>query len=160
MRHVFSYSTSLGEISIADNGVAITHLLFRNDALLPDAKIEETFLIKMAASQLSEYLAGARQEFELPLEPVGTAFQQRVWKALKDIPYGETRSYKEIAQSIDHAKAARAVGMANNKNPLMILVPCHRVIGANGKLVGYAGGLDVKSTLLGMEKTYRRHDIH
>ena len=88
----------------------------------------------------------------MPLAPKGTSFQQKVWAALREIPYGETRSYKEIAAMVGNEKACRAVGMANNRNPLPIFIPCHRVVGANGKLVGYAGGLDVKTFLLNLEK--------
>lgn len=108
-------------------------------------------LLVEAEKQLSEYFAGTRREFALPLAPVGTEFQRKVWDALRTIPYGETRSYGEIAAQIGNPKAGRAVGMANNRNPLPILIPCHRVIGADGTLVGYGGGLDVKSALLELE---------
>ncbi len=103
-------------------------------------------------TQLTEYFEGKRKSFDIPLHLVGTAFQQSVWKALTDIPYGEVCSYKDIAVAVGNDKASRAVGMANNKNPVAIIVPCHRVLGANGALVGYASGLQVKSTLLGIEK--------
>ena len=99
-----------------------------------------------------EYLEGKRREFDLPLAPAGTEFMLRVWKALQDIPYGETRSYKDIATMAGNSKACRAVGMANNRNPISIFIPCHRVIGANGVLVGYGGGLDKKTFLLDLEK--------
>ena len=105
-----------------------------------------------AIQQLEEYLSGKRKVFDLPLKVEGTAFQKKVWKALCSIAYGETRSYKEIAIQIGNEKACRAVGMANNKNPIGILIPCHRVIGTNHKLVGYAGGLDKKEFLLKLEK--------
>lgn len=101
--------------------------------------------------QLNEYLDGKRKTFDLPLKISGTPFQQKVYKALCEIPYGETRSYKEIAAEIGKPKACRAVGMANNKNPIVIAVPCHRVIGANGSLVGYGCGLDMKKYLLELE---------
>ena len=101
--------------------------------------------------QLHEYFQGQRQVFDLPLDLAGTAFQQQVWQALQTIPYGETRSYKEIAEQIGNIKAVRAVGAANGKNPISIIVPCHRVIGASGQLVGFAGGLGYKQTLLSME---------
>ena len=114
---------------------------------------QETPLINEAYRQLSEYLLGERKRFDLPLKPQGTVFQQQVWKALCDIPYGETRSYKQIAEAIGNPKAVRAVGMANNRNPLLIVVPCHRVIGANGKLVGYGAGIDKKEFLLKLEKS-------
>ena len=112
---------------------------------------QETPLIKEACRQLSEYLKGERKTFDLPLNPKGTDFQKRVWRALCDIPYGETRSYKQIAEAIGNPKAVRAVGMANNRNPITIVVPCHRVIGADGKLVGYGGGLEMKEFLLRLE---------
>lgn len=102
--------------------------------------------------ELSEYFQGRRTEFSVPLNPSGTQFQKQVWKALREIPYGETRSYKEIAEVIGNPKACRAVGMANHKNPLPILVPCHRVIGSDGSLTGYAGGLEIKKKLLCLER--------
>ena len=114
--------------------------------------MNETVLIKKANKQLQEYFSGKRKIFDLPLAPTGTEFQQKVWSSLRKIPYGTTNSYKEIAESIGNIKASRAVGMANNKNPILILIPCHRVIGTNGKLVGYAGGIDVKEKLLKIEK--------
>ena len=101
--------------------------------------------------QLEEYFAGRRREFDLPLSPTGTRFQLDVWQALREIPYGQTRSYKQIAAAVGRPLAARAVGMANNRNPLPIVVPCHRVIGASGALVGYASGLDIKRLLLDIE---------
>ena len=102
--------------------------------------------------QLSEYFAGTRQRFDLPLDFEGTEFQKRVWQALLDIPFGETRSYRDIAEQVGNIKAVRAVGAANGKNPISIIAPCHRVVGMNGKLVGFAGGLDNKKILLGLEK--------
>ena len=102
--------------------------------------------------QLKEYFGGKRKIFDLPLKPEGTEFQLRDWDALRRIPYGETRSYKDIAEEIDCPKGFRAVGMANNKNPIGIIIPCHRVVGANGKLVGYAGGMEKKEFLLELEK--------
>ena len=101
--------------------------------------------------QLKEYFAGTRNEFHLPLEPAGTEFQKKVWRALQAIPFGQTRSYLDLAKSIGSAKAVRAVGAANGKNPLSIVVPCHRVVGANGTLTGFAGGLEVKAKLLAHE---------
>ena len=101
--------------------------------------------------QLNEYFRGERKKFDLPLALCGTPFQLKVWEALQTIPYGETRSYKEIAIQVGSPKGCRAVGMANNKNPIPIIIPCHRVVGGNGKLVGYAGGLDKKEYLLEVE---------
>ena len=103
--------------------------------------------------QLSEYFAGTRQRFDLPLDFEGTEFQKRVWQALLDIPFGETRSYRDIAEQVGNIKAVRAVGAANGKNPISIIAPCHRVVGASGKLVGFAGGLDNKAILLKLESS-------
>lgn len=103
------------------------------------------------AEQLTEYFAGKRKVFDLPLEPYGTEFQKKVWQALMEIPYGRTCSYGEIAAKIGNPKASRAVGSANNKNPIAIVIPCHRVVGANGALVGYASGLQTKEALLKLE---------
>ena len=113
-------------------------------------------LLGQAKQQLAEYFAGQRQAFDLPLRMQGTPFQQKVWAALREIPYGETRSYGQIAAQVGNPKASRAVGMANNRNPIAIIVPCHRVIGANGSLTGYAGGLSVKEELLALERRTRQ----
>lgn len=112
----------------------------------------ETPVLEMAEKQLLEYFSGKRTEFTVPLAPRGTDFQKRVWQELQKIPYGETRTYGQIAALAGNPKASRAVGMANHKNPIMILIPCHRVIGSNGKLTGYAGGLEKKEFLLKLEK--------
>ena len=110
-----------------------------------------TPLLDEAARQLEEYFAGRRREFDLPLAPAGTPFQCAVWAALRGIPYGETRSYKQIASAVGRPAACRAVGMANHRNPLPIVIPCHRVVGVSGALTGYAGGLDIKRKLLAVE---------
>ena len=102
--------------------------------------------------QLREYFAGTRHQFDLPLDFEGTVFQKKVWQALLAIPFGETRSYRDIAEKVGNIKAVRAVGAANGKNPISIIAPCHRVVGVNGKLVGFAGGLNNKEILLGLEK--------
>ncbi|MGE2692829.1 methylated-DNA--[protein]-cysteine S-methyltransferase [Mycolicibacterium pulveris] len=107
-----------------------------------------------AVEQLEAYFAGERRDFDLQLDLIGTAFQRRVWEALLTIPYGETRSYGEIARQIGSPAAFRAVGLANGHNPIGIIVPCHRVIGANGSLTGYGGGIDRKKTLLGLERLH------
>ncbi|MFU0831916.1 MAG: Methylated-DNA--protein-cysteine methyltransferase [Oscillospiraceae bacterium] len=112
-------------------------------------------LTDRAAAEIQEYFIGKRKQFDLPLSPRGTEFQKRVWHALQSIPYGETRSYRQIAEQIGSPKAYRAVGMANNKNPIAILIPCHRVIGSDGSLIGYAAGLDIKSRLLALEQENR-----
>jgi methylated-DNA-[protein]-cysteine S-methyltransferase len=154
MKNVFFYQTAIGEIGIVENKAAITNLYFNGKIAPQGAAIKETALLKEAGGQLKDYLAGKRKSFELPLAPDGTEFQQNVWKALQEIRCGETRSYGEIAKSIGQPKASRAVGMANNKNPVLIFIPCHRVIGVNGKLVGYAGELTVKEHLLNLEKSH------
>lgn len=155
MKTAYYYDLQFDRIGIAQEGEAITHLRFGGDALPADYELRETPLLKRAAEQLSEYFAGKRQAFELPLNPQGTVFQKRVWQALTEIPYGETRSYKEIAEQVGAPKGFRAVGGANNKNPIGIVIPCHRVIGANGALVGYAYGLSTKIRLLELEKLHR-----
>ncbi|HEU0031314.1 MAG TPA: methylated-DNA--[protein]-cysteine S-methyltransferase [Kofleriaceae bacterium] len=119
---------------------------------LADAIAERTPLLQRTAQQLAEYFAGERRTFELPLAPRGTGFQDRVWRALTQIPYAETRSYGELARAIGRPAASRAVGAANGKNPIAIIIPCHRVIGANGTLTGYAGGLPAKRWLLAHER--------
>ncbi|MBR4922113.1 MAG: methylated-DNA--[Bacteroidaceae bacterium] len=144
----YSYETKLGSVTfVEEDGTLLaisTHRTFT-------ATVMETPFIKEAYRQISEYLIGERKSFDLPFKLTGTDFQNRVWKALCEIPYGETRSYKQIAEAIGNPKAVRAVGMANNRNPLLVLVPCHRVIGCNGKLVGYAAGLEKKQFLLDLE---------
>lgn len=149
--HTNVYKTNLGYIGITENGTAITDLFYCKDQIPTDIIIEETPLLKEASQQLLDYLQGTRTDFTVPLAPEGTAFQKKVWNALQTIPYGETWSYKRLAQEIGNPKACRAVGMANNRNPIAIMIPCHRVVGANGKLVGYAGGLDIKEQLLRLE---------
>jgi methylated-DNA-[protein]-cysteine S-methyltransferase len=114
--------------------------------------VQHQILLKVK-QQLEEYFLGQRQQFDLPLDFQGTAFQQQVWQALLTIPFGETRSYKEIAIQLGNEKAVRAVGAANGKNPISIIAPCHRVIGSGGALVGFAGGLDKKQILLSLEKS-------
>lgn len=115
------------------------------------ARSDESALLDRVAAQLDEYFAGTRTEFDLPLAPRGTQFQLEVWRALETIPYGETMTYGELATSIGRPTAARAVGNANRRNPLSIVVPCHRVIGSTGALTGFAGGLGTKEQLLDME---------
>ncbi|MBN6187934.1 methylated-DNA--[protein]-cysteine S-methyltransferase [Aneurinibacillus sp. BA2021] len=123
-----------------------------NIAYAPEVFLEAT-------EQLDEYFAGERQTFTLPLDVHGTAFQKMVWEQLQKIPYGETRAYKDIALAMHAAKAVRAIGGANNKNPLSIFIPCHRVIGSNGALVGYGGGLNVKEYLLQLEGVLERSEV-
>lgn len=149
---IYCYETMIGNISIAEKDGSITNLYFAKDILPQDIPSCETPLLKKAAQQLNSYLSGELQQFSLPLAPAGTAFMRQVWAALNEIPYGKTASYKEIALTIDNPNAARAVGLANNRNPIPIFIPCHRVIGANGSLTGYRGGLELKKRLLEIEK--------
>lgn len=151
MRHVYFCDTDLGRVAIVDTDGALSHLEMADRLLLPDAQPGETPLTREAARQLREYIAGERKAFDLPLAPEGSAFQQRVWAALQTVPYGQTRSYGEIAAAVGNPNGARAVGNANRNNPLWIVVPCHRVVGVRGNLVGYAGGLALKRRLLELE---------
>ncbi|WP_419519063.1 methylated-DNA--[protein]-cysteine S-methyltransferase [Megamonas funiformis] len=131
-----------------------THLINIQFTQPQKALLQTTELLSMATIQLDEYFQGKRTTFSLPFKLTGTPFQLAVWKELQNIPYGQTTSYKEISQKINKPKAYRAVGVANNKNPLPIIIPCHRVIGSNGKLIGYAGGLKLKNYLLELEKSH------
>jgi methylated-DNA-[protein]-cysteine S-methyltransferase len=148
---MFSYDTCIGKIVILENGTEVTNISFGNQNMEKNSDFIETALLKKSFGQIQEYLNGKRKVFDFPINLEGSEFQKSVWKQLQSIPYGETRTYKEIAIAIGNEKACRAVGMANNKNPIPIVVPCHRVIGANGKLVGYAGGLETKKYLLEIE---------
>ena len=136
---------------VLEGEAALTRLWLPN--ALPDdrGRGEETPLLRVARTQLLEYLSGARRSFDLPLDPAGTAFQRSVWEALRAIPYGQTRTYGEMAAAVGRPRAVRAVGQANHVNPLPIFIPCHRVVGKNGALTGYAGGLDLKGALLALE---------
>jgi methylated-DNA-[protein]-cysteine S-methyltransferase len=150
-KNYFIYSLKKIKIGIAEENNAITGVYF--GAEIPGGFVKaETPLIKKAAAQIEEYLNGKRKKFSLPLSMHGTEFQMDVWRALQSIPYGETRSYKEIAELVHRPKAVRAVGMANHHNPISIIVPCHRVIGHNGSLTGYGGGLPLKKYLLELEQ--------
>lgn len=144
------FDTTLGQMALAGEDGAITRLYLPN-APLPRIASGETPLLARGRAQLLEYLAGARKEFDLPLAPRGTPFQRRVWAVLEGIPYGQTRSYRDVALAADCPRGFRAVGMANNRNPIAIFIPCHRVVGADGSLVGYGGGLDLKRRLLALE---------
>ena len=148
------FHSPVGWLSIEDNGIALTKINFEKQACNECEKRSK--LADMAVLQLEEYFSGKRSSFSLPMAPAGTQFMQDVWQALVTIPYGEVRSYRDIAKAIGNPKACRAVGMANNRNPLPIIIPCHRVIGANGKLIGYAGGLGCKEKLLELEKENSR----
>jgi methylated-DNA-[protein]-cysteine S-methyltransferase len=141
MKSIFYYETPIGKIGIAEENSKITNVLFKNSSISHEFKLEETPILIERNKQLQEYFLGKRKSFTLPLNPIGTEFMKNVWSSLCDIPYGETRSYKEIAQIINKDKAYRAVGLSNNKNPIPIFIPCHRLISSNGNLTGYLGGL-------------------
>jgi methylated-DNA-[protein]-cysteine S-methyltransferase len=155
MKSVFFYDYPTTEVGIAEDEGKIARVFFCGEKSLAGFDKKETPLIRKAAAQLAEYFAGRRRKFDLPLALRGTDFQLSVWKILQAIPYGHTLSYGEVAARAGNPKACRAAGMANNRNPIAIIVPCHRVIGADGSLTGYAGGLSVKQYLLDLEKTYR-----
>ncbi len=144
------WDSPVGPLTLAEEDGALTHLLFGWQAL-PGRMEGENSLLREARSQLEEYFSGQRREFDLPLAPPGTAFQRRVWAALQTIPYGETRTYRDIAQLADCPRGYRAVGLANNRNPISIIIPCHRVIGTDGSLTGYGGGIERKRWLLDLE---------
>lgn len=147
-----TYDTVIGKIIIEESEEKISRIEIVNGTEKFDGKEEETELINKTYKELDEYFRCKRKTFDIPLKIEGTEFQKKVWNALLEIPYGETRSYLEIAKRIDNPKASRAVGMANHNNKIIIIIPCHRVIGSNKKLVGYAGGLDVKERLLKLEQ--------
>lgn len=145
-----SFDTPLGPMALAEEAGALCRLYLPGSPtprLMPHA----TPLLKEGQRQLLEYLSGRRQRFEVPLAPQGTPFQQKVWAALCEIPWGQTRSYADIARAVDCPRGFRAVGMANHRNPLPIFIPCHRVVGSGGALTGYAGGLELKRALLAIE---------
>lgn len=147
----------IGRLSLLASDKGISEIRFANHLCpLPKTKENKNQFLEAAGVQFKEYFAGTRRIFELTLDEGGTDFQRSVWAALRAIPFGETASYGAIAKAIGKPKAARAVGMANNRNPIPIITPCHRVIGSDGSLTGFAGGLDTKRWLLGHEGKYRR----
>lgn len=153
MKSAWHYDFPIGTVWIAEEDGVLRFLLFGNDTdRIKDFAEGETPLLKKAADQLDEYFSGTRKVFDLPLLMEGTGFQKSVWEALRTIPFGETRSYQDIAVLIGNPDAVRAVGMANNRNPIAIIVPCHRVIGKDGSMVGFGGGLPIKRFLLELEE--------
>jgi methylated-DNA-[protein]-cysteine S-methyltransferase len=155
----------LGPLLLTSDGCALTGLFMGDHKHGPAVeegwvRDEEAMPLIEAKRQLAAYFTGTRTEFDLPLSPTGTEFQQRVWHELCRIGYGETLSYGELAHRIGNANASRAVGLANGRNPISIIVPCHRVIGANGKLVGYGGGIDRKAVLLDFERAVQANGPH
>ena len=153
MTDFWMFESPVGMIALAaQDGVLVR--LYLPDSPIPRLMPHKTPLMEQAEKQLMEYFRGERKEFDLPVAPEGTPFQKRVWQALEEIPYGQVCSYGDIARRIDCPKGFRAVGMANNRNPLPILIPCHRVVGSRGQLVGYTGGLELKQQLLELEKKF------
>lgn len=151
-----SFASPIGPLTLVAGDAGLVAVLWPDDrpSRVPLSAVTSASdhpVLRAAAGQLGEYFTGRRTAFDLPLDPAGTAFQKRTWAALAAIPYGETRSYTAIAAAIGQPAAVRAVGAANGRNPLSIVVPCHRVIGAGGKLTGFAGGLDAKRYLLDLE---------
>ena len=141
----------IGTLGLTDDGQGLSRVFLRREGGGCDLPEGETPLTAQAAAELEEYFGRGRKTFTVPLSPHGTQFQLAVWKALRDIPYGQTRTYGEIAAAVGRPNAARAVGMANHDNPLMIFTPCHRVVGKDGALTGFACGLEVKRRLLELE---------
>lgn len=144
------YNSPIGNLLIEATNEAVVAISFLDDD--PQIMEVENHLTKRCKDQLEEYFKGTRKTFDLPIVYEGTRFQTEVWEALRSIPYGETACYQEIAIKLNNEKAVRAVGGANNRNRLPIIIPCHRIIGKSGKLVGYAGGLDKKQWLLNHER--------
>jgi methylated-DNA-[protein]-cysteine S-methyltransferase len=147
--------TPIGPLLLSADDSGLRHLDFASGkrSARPDPSWQENpAALKEVVRQLRAYFAGDLQAFDLPLAPQGTAFQQKVWRKLRGIPYGETISYGELARRIGNPNASRAVGLANGSNPISIIIPCHRVIGSNGKLTGYGGGLPIKEKLLALER--------
>ncbi|KTS16874.1 methylated-DNA--protein-cysteine methyltransferase [Pantoea dispersa] len=156
MYHAKIITTPVGELTLIATDRGLSAILWENEGaqrvpLKPIARNDQHPILCEAERQLRQYFAGERQQFDMPYDTVGTPFQKKVWQALLTIPFGETRSYLQIAEQIGNPKAVRAVGAANGKNPLSIMAPCHRVIGSNDKLTGFAGGLAVKAFLLELE---------
>ena len=156
MRYFSRYKNEYGEFIIVDEESKITNLALSAYAVIGEDMLErETKVLLQAKRELTEFFLGRRKHFDVPLQARGSECQEKVWQSLREIPYGETYTYGQVAHLIGNAKAARAVGMANHRNPILFMIPCHRVIGAQGKLVGYAGGLALKEKLLLLEKKHK-----
>lgn len=156
MEYYDYYDSPLGQILLVASDAALTGLHFADEKYYPAIAAEwlrqpDAKIILRARKQLDDYFAGTRKQFDLPVDPAGTAFQRGVWRALQKIPYGVTANYGAVAKRIGKPSASRAVGAANGRNPISIVIPCHRVIGTNGDLTGYAGGIDRKEALLRLE---------
>lgn len=161
MDYIFFYEGEIANISIVEsnNNIIGLNFLAGENVEIGDRLVKETPLLKEASHQLDQYFKGKLKDFDLPILVEGTDFQKRVWRALQAIPYGETWTYKKVAEQVGSPRGARAVGMANNRNPISIIIPCHRVIGANGRLVGYGGGLHIKERLLSLEAENKENII-
>lgn len=156
MNYYTYYQSPNGQMTIQANDIGLLGAWFEIQTTQPQelgAYSDDHAILNQAKIQLEEYFSGRRTQFDLPLAAKGTDFQQSVWQALCKIPYGETWSYQQLADEIGNPKAVRAVGLANGKNPISVIVPCHRVIGKNGKLTGYAGGVETKEKLLQLERS-------
>jgi len=151
--HYAVINTPMGPMTVASTEKGVASIRFGSNA--PTGAATDEAVNREAVQQLSEYFEGKRTAFDFPLDFEGTAFQKAVWNELARIPYGETRSYGDIARAIGRPGAARAVGMANHDNPIAVVIPCHRVVGSNGSLTGYAGGLHLKAQLLSIERQHR-----
>lgn len=154
MKAIYKYDGPLGTYALEEQNGFLTRLwLGDRMAMLPgDTETSETPLLKEAHRQLTAYFARKQKKIDLPIAPVGTPFQLKIWRLLLEIPYGTTITYGELARRSGDVKASRAVGMANSRNPLPILIPCHRVVGSGGKLTGYTGGVNIKIGLLQIER--------
>ena len=148
---LIAFDTYYGTMGLGEEDGAIVRLYLPNESM-PRAAAHETALLADGKRQLLEYFQGARREFDLPLRACGTPFREKVWAALRAIPYGETVTYGELAVRVGNPKAVRAVGQANHHNPIPIILPCHRVVGAGGSLTGYGGGIELKKALLALEQ--------
>lgn len=149
--YTVTVDSPVGPLLLTSDGTALTRLLFGGEPD-PSWSTEPCPVLERATGQLGEYFRGERTRFDLPLAPAGTPFQLAVWQALRDIPYAETINYGQLAARVGNPRASRAVGLANGRNPISIVVPCHRVIGADGTLTGYGGGLERKRRLLDLER--------
>jgi methylated-DNA-[protein]-cysteine S-methyltransferase len=153
LKYSYNYETLFGNLTIVTDNEFLVGIIFGKENI---GIVKETSLIKEIKKQIDEYLIGSRKKFDVPIKMLGTDFQIKVWEELAKIEYGECISYQTLAERVRNKNYARAVGMANNKNPIPIIIPCHRVIGKNGDLVGYGGGIDIKIKLLEVENYKRK----
>lgn len=152
MKYYIKYVSPVADLYLVEEQGQLVEISYHHLKKKEEMEEKNTELLQEVKRQLEEYFSGRLQNFDLPLKPKGTDFQKQVWKALLTIPYGETKSYGDITKQIGKEKAVRAVGGANHVNPISIVIPCHRVIGKNGNLTGYGGGLEVKEKLLELER--------